>query len=660
MGTVFQGWEIEKYIGGGAFGKVYRIVREDFGHTYEAAMKVIEIPQNPTEVIALRNDGMTEENVTEYFYGMVEEIVEEFVLMSKLKGNSNIVSYEDHAVIKKKDSFGWVIYIRMELLTPLFSYIKENNLTIKDVIQLGIDMCHALEVCQKFNIIHRDIKPENIFVSKTGDFKLGDFGIARELEKTSSELSKKGTKSYMAPEVFKGLSYNSNVDVYSLGIVLYRFLNNNRLPFMPPVPKPIRYSDKERADALRMSGQPMPKPAQANGRLAEIILKACAYMPKERYESAHAMRMALEEMIYSEAERQIIYPEGDVLDNAKAEYVLENVHLGKNEKIPDAGAKQEDGTVYLFKKDNRDIISVGEEKKQSNKNIPSENQLNTLSQKEGREGIADRKNKESRRIARNFKKQHKKKIVWAALGVCTVIFLIAFCFLNFQGGNEKGQVLQAVETESVESKQNGTSTKLTRTKKLEIKKIVVPDFSGLTKNAAKKLAAAHKLTVKTAKKEYSDTVKKGTIIGQNPQKDAKAEEGTVVSLIYSRGVEKKSVPPVIGLSEKRAGSLIKKSKLKYRASREYSNYVPNGYVIMQSIKSGRKVTKGTVILLTISRGKKPIQRTPVPNYTYQATRRPVVTRRPVATRKPVVTRKPVITKKPADQKPVKDDFDLSE
>lgn len=660
MGTVFQGWEIEKYIGGGAFGKVYRIVREDFGHTYEAAMKVIEIPQNPTEVIALRNDGMTEENVTEYFYGMVEEIVEEFVLMSKLKGNSNIVSYEDHAVIKKKDSFGWVIYIRMELLTPLFSYIKENNLTIKDVIQLGIDMCHALEVCQKFNIIHRDIKPENIFVSKTGDFKLGDFGIARELEKTSSELSKKGTKSYMAPEVFKGLSYNSNVDVYSLGIVLYRFLNNNRLPFMPPVPKPIRYSDKERADALRMSGQPMPKPAQANGRLAEIILKACAYMPKERYESAHAMRMALEEMIYSEAERQIIYPEGDVLDNAKAEYVLENVHLGKNEKIPDAGAKQEDGTVYLFKKDNKDIISVGEEKKQSNKNIPSENQLNTLSQKEGREGIADRKNKESRRIARNFKKQHKKKIVWAALGVCTVIFLIAFCFLNFQGRNEKRQVLQAVETESGESKQNGTSTKLTRTKKLEIKKIVVPDFSGLTKNAAKKLAAAHKLTVKTAKKEYSDTVKKGTIIGQNPQKDAKAEEGTVVSLIYSRGVEKKSVPPVIGLSEKRAGSLIKKSKLKYRASREYSNYVPNGYVIMQSIKSGRKVTKGTVILLTISRGKKPIQRTPVPNYTYQATRRPVVTRRPVATRKPVVTRKPVITKKPADQKPVKDDFDLSE
>ena len=146
MGTVFQGWEIEKYIGGGAFGKVYRIVREDFGHTYEAAMKVIEIPQNPTEVIALRNDGMTEENVTEYFYGMVEEIVEEFVLMSKLKGNSNIVSYEDHAVIKKKDSFGWVIYIRMELLTPLFSYIKENNLTIKDVIQLGIDMCHALAV----------------------------------------------------------------------------------------------------------------------------------------------------------------------------------------------------------------------------------------------------------------------------------------------------------------------------------------------------------------------------------------------------------------------------------------------------------------------------------------------------------------------------------
>ena len=199
MERVFKDWTIDKCVGEGAFGKVYRITREDFGHIYEAALKVIEVPQAQSEVDAVRNDGMSEQNVTEYFRSVVEDIVDEFALMSRLKGNSNIVSYEDHSVVPKKDGFGWDIYIRMELLTPLFSHIKEHKMTVRDVIQLGIDICHALEVCQKYNIIHRDIKPENIFVSDIGTYKLGDFGIARQLEKTSSGLSKKGTFTYMAP-----------------------------------------------------------------------------------------------------------------------------------------------------------------------------------------------------------------------------------------------------------------------------------------------------------------------------------------------------------------------------------------------------------------------------------------------------------------------------
>ena len=98
MDGMFKDWTIEKCIGKGSFGKVYEIHREDFGHTYKAALKVIKIPQERAEIESAINDGMTEENVTEYFYGMVEKIVEEFALMSKLKGNSTIVSYEDHHV----------------------------------------------------------------------------------------------------------------------------------------------------------------------------------------------------------------------------------------------------------------------------------------------------------------------------------------------------------------------------------------------------------------------------------------------------------------------------------------------------------------------------------------------------------------------------------
>lgn len=306
MDSGFKDWTIEKSIGEGAFGKVYKIVREDFGHTYEAALKMIEIPQSQAEVDSLVNEGFSEQEIDDYFRSMVEDIVEEFTLMSKLKGNSNIVSYEDHSVVKKEDGFGWRIYIRMELLTGLFTHAKSLDFTNKDIIRLGIDICKALEVCQKYNIIHRDIKPENIFISDVGTYKLGDFGIARELEKTSSGLSKKGTRSYMAPEVYKGMEYNSTVDLYSLGIVLYRFLNDNRLPFLPPMPERIRYSDKETADVMRMSGQPMSAPAHASPQLAEIVLKACAYVPSERYSSAKEMREELERVLQSEEEQIIL------------------------------------------------------------------------------------------------------------------------------------------------------------------------------------------------------------------------------------------------------------------------------------------------------------------------------------------------------------------
>ncbi len=202
VGQKFQEWDVEKCIGEGSYGKVYKIVRKEFGHTYEAALKVIDVPQHQSDVQAFKSDGMTDENVTVYFQQMVERIVDEFALMAKLKGNSNIVSYEDHIVEEKENEFGWRIYIRMELLTPLFDYIKANGLSEKDIVKLGMDICRGLELCKNNNIIHRDIKPENIFISKNGDYKLGDFGIARELEKTSAMFTKVGTKNYMAPGLY--------------------------------------------------------------------------------------------------------------------------------------------------------------------------------------------------------------------------------------------------------------------------------------------------------------------------------------------------------------------------------------------------------------------------------------------------------------------------
>lgn len=98
----------------------------------------------------------------------------------------------------------------------------------------------------------------------------------------------------MAPEVYREEKYGASVDIYSLGIVLYRFLNNNRAPFMPPYPEPITFKSRENAIYRRMSGETIPFPSCPDKTLSEIVLRACAYDAKNRYSDASEMREALE------------------------------------------------------------------------------------------------------------------------------------------------------------------------------------------------------------------------------------------------------------------------------------------------------------------------------------------------------------------------------
>ena len=190
--VVFGNWTVHHRLGEGSFGQVFELRREDFGETYRAALKVISVPQSPAEVQAALEEGMTREQAERYFYGVVEDVVREFAIMAKLKGTANVVGYEDHEVVRHPEGIGWDILIRMELLTPLLPYAYAHPFARRDVIRLGIDVCKALELCQKYNVIHRDVKPENIFVSENGDFKLGDFGIARTIDRTRSEERRVG------------------------------------------------------------------------------------------------------------------------------------------------------------------------------------------------------------------------------------------------------------------------------------------------------------------------------------------------------------------------------------------------------------------------------------------------------------------------------------
>ena len=287
-------WKIVKYLGGGAYGKVYEIERNNSGIQEKAAVKIVSRPKEESELEVDYQNGYDRESIAVKYTEILQEYKNEYKLMKELQGQSNIVSCDDFAIEENPDGIGGKIYIRMELLTPLQKVTKERLLSEKEVIKLGKDICKALILCESRNIIHRDIKPDNIMISKFGDYKLGDFGVSKIMSHTTG-ATMTGTEGYMAPEVLHIEKYGKEVDIYSLGIVMYWLLNNRRMPFIGADEK-VTLVNANQAAIRRYQGEKIPAPKNGSNELKKIVLKACEYKPKDRYLTAQEMHDALEEI----------------------------------------------------------------------------------------------------------------------------------------------------------------------------------------------------------------------------------------------------------------------------------------------------------------------------------------------------------------------------
>ena len=284
---VYPEWETVKLIGSGGFGAVYEIEHDVLGHMEKAALKVITIPHDRSEIEVLKSAGYDAESITLHFKDCLQDIVREYSMMADLKGCVNIVYSDNVRFVQHEDGIGWDIFIKMELLTPLTGSIAKM-IPDEQVIRIGKDLCSALAFCEKHNILHRDIKPQNIFVSADGTYKLGDFGVAKVSDHTTSDALT-GTYDYMAPEVYNHQPYGFKADICSLGLVMYWLLNEQITPFLPLSTKVPSYSEKLEARQKRFSGKQIPPPMHGCEELKKIVLKACAFDPKDRYQTADEM-----------------------------------------------------------------------------------------------------------------------------------------------------------------------------------------------------------------------------------------------------------------------------------------------------------------------------------------------------------------------------------
>ena len=515
-------------------------------------------------------------------------------------------------------------YIVMELVEgiTLKNYIqKKGKLSVKEATSIAIQVSLGLEAAHNRGIIHRDVKPQNIMISTDGKVKLSDFGIAKAMNSNTITANVMGSVHYLSPEQAKGGYVDARTDIYSLGIVMYEMLTG-KVPF-----------DGENAVSVAMMhiNSDVPAPSKLNTAVShtmdEIVMKAAARSPEQRYSSADELIEALD-AAESGIERQS--------EDATKIFGLNDFYAVN----PNPSQNYDDG----YGSD--EYYEPQPDEKVHNTPVSADD-LET-SDETARKAAA-------RKAARESKKKKKKKsgnrkikalAIILALICAIPLSLLAMNAINGIGsgrvkvpdvvGMTEEQAYEALSQAGLEYElgtsvssdkyddgdvvstdpsagtkvKKGSTVVITLAKSssdTKSKKKAVPDVRELTLSDARDTLTEQGFKVGTVSYKYDDSAEKGTVISQSPGAGTSANEGSTVSLTVSSGREEQTVemPSITGLSESAARSAIAKAGLSVgTVSEEYSDESV-GTVISQGVSPGTSVKKGESVSFVISKGKKP-------------------------------------------------------
>lgn len=276
--VLWDNYQIGDLIGEGANGKVYKVYKNINGVNKYYAVKYISFPRNNHEIDDLIKRRVIKgvEDANAYYREILDDIKVKIETIKKY-GNQYVLNYYDYYEEAHEDGIGYDIYIRMDLVTQSLKDFMNRNMSTKEIIGLGIDVCEGLDSLRKCNIIHGNVKPSNIFIGSDGKYKIGDFKVDNY---QSNSL-------YIAPEVYYQKLVVNKCDTYALGLIMYQLLNKGKLPFVS-----LFVSDTK-ALKFRMAGRDMTPIKGVEPELMNIILKACSYTDTYRYNDPYMMANAL-------------------------------------------------------------------------------------------------------------------------------------------------------------------------------------------------------------------------------------------------------------------------------------------------------------------------------------------------------------------------------
>ena len=486
-------------------------------------------------------------------------------------------------------------YMVMEYVDgpDLKEYIRQNApLDLHEVIRIMDQILSAVALAHKHNVIHRDLKPQNILMDKRGNIKIADFGIAVALNQSSvtQTNSVMGSVHYMSPEQTRGGLVTKQSDIYSLGIILYELITGT-VPFNGDTPVSIALKHaQEPIPSIRKKDQSVPQ------ALENVVLKATAKDPRDRYATAQAMQADLDSSLDPERADEPVF-------------------------VPNHG-NNNDKTIVLpgFKAPEKEQTVESEEENKPDK-------------------------KEKKKYFWQNVKSHKWWWIFSVIAAGLIIFIMIFAL---SGNNNKPRQVHIPDVTNLTEKRAEKQLeaaglqvgKVIRRQSDDIKKghvigtkpaagnrvdqgkaiilivssgtsmVKVPDVVGDNYDeAAEKLENQGFDVVR--EDQYSNKMAKGNIISQSIAAGVEVKPTqTTITLVVSRGKQIKPKINTVTLKDlhnyslKSAQDYAKEHGLTLQINQEYSDEIERGLVISMQPEAGTKVDRGSTVTIKVSRGPK--------------------------------------------------------
>lgn len=458
-------------------------------------------------------------------------------------------------------------YIVMELVEgiTLKKYIeKKARLSYKEAVSIAIQVSLGIEAAHNNHIIHRDIKPQNIIISREGKVKVTDFGIAKAATSNTITSNVMGSVHYTSPEQARGGYSDEKSDVYSLGITMFEMLTG-RVPFN---------GETTVAIAIKHIQEELPAPSEYVAEIPvaveSIVLKCCQKSPDRRYQNMAELVKDLKQALQTPDEDFVVLSNPDLEGGTRA-MTEKEISQVRNRSVAEDH--------------NPDIMRLKKEEQQA----PYEEPYG-----DGEDYYEE---------PRGFSMEKLTTILTILAGV---VILVIIAVLGIQLLNKisfpkntapSSPIIQETSQESSEEQQIPSREAVYKE---------MPSVEGNDVDEARRKLISIGMY---ASLDYieSDTVPAGQVISADVQAGMMIEEGSVVTLTVSSGVEGIVVPEVTGYTYEQAANKLGQLGFLVNKLEDYSD-IEEGLIFNQNPGGqGVKAPKGSVITVYVSKGKENIK-----------------------------------------------------